>query len=247
MFGFVEWTQESKGRRGARIGERVIGGVTFLTLSLYREEKYRPLSLRHRSAAGAKLLRKAGVTRAVFPRDFPFLEVFEKQGITQVEELFLRRELAAAFAAFVLAQKGVSPVSANVAVVTDRMSAEVMRAVTDLCRRNRYVLLAAPRSADFCRELRRSYGVSVLQDPTEEQLRRADVLLLFSPRPELLAPGGTVLPLYEGAEGTFAWSAVLSGEALPAECDLSRLLAALREAGALRPECLEIRSVQVYA
>ena len=248
MFGFVEWTQESKSRRGAWTGERFIGGVRFLTLTLYREEKYRPLSQRRRCAAGAKLLRKAGVTRAVFPKDFPWLEVFEKQGVTPVADLPLRRELAASFAAFLLAERGVAPANANVAVAADRLSGEVMRAVTDLCRRNRYVMLDLPQgSGEFCRELRRSYGVSVLQDPTAEQLGRADVLLLFAPRTGAQTPGQAALPLYEGAERAFGWSAAAPGEALPAGCETTQLLAALREAGALRPECLEIRGVQFQA
>ena len=89
---------------------------------------------------------------------------------------------------------------------------------------------------ELCRQLRREYGVTLLLSPAKEQLEGADVLLLFDRR-EDLKPGGVVLPLYEGAQTPLPPLLLPPAmeERLPAGADRGQLLAALREAGALRP------------
>ena len=132
------------------------------------------------------------------------------------------------------------------AVTADRLSAEVIRTVTALCRRCRYLLLQVPYGGEaFCREMRRTQGVSIRLDPTAEQLEQADILLCFAPLRTPPAKGMLCLPLYAGAENAFTWSAAVPGQG--EEESRTALLAALWEVGALRPECLEVRSVTFRA
>lgn len=246
MFGYVEWSEEKGKRRGVTAGERIIGGVRFYAVTLYRGEKSRPAVLRRRCASAARLLKKADVGRAVLPLDAPCEEVFVRQGIRPVGDTALRRELAAELVSFAMAEHGLAPGGATVAVTAERLSAEVIRAVTALCRRSRYMLLSVPYGGEaFCREMRRTHGVSVLLDPTAEQLEQADVLVQFGARPDLKPKNKVTLPLYAGAAGAFSWSASVPGQGEPEE--RTALLAALWEAGVLRPECLEVRSLDFRA
>ena len=130
-----------------------------------------------------------------------------------------------------------SPGNAKVAVAGSQLTGELVRTVTELSLRNRYVLLDLPYGGEeLCRQLRREYGVTLLLSPAKEQLEGADVLLLFDRR-EDLKPGGVVLPLYEGAQTPLPPLLLPPAmeERLPAGADRGQLLAALREAGALRP------------
>ena len=81
--------------------------------------------------------------------------------------------------------------------------------------------------------------------PTAEQLEQADILVSFAPPRTPPARGKLCLPLYAGAEEAFTWSAAAPGQG--GEESRTALLAALWEVGALRPECLEVRSVTFRA
>jgi len=145
-----------------------------------------------------------------------------------------------------MAERGVRPGGATVAVMTDRLSPEVIRTVTALSRRSRYILLETSYGGEaFCRELRRTQGVSVLLSPATEQLEGADVLVQFVRREGLTPHNRVRLPLYAGAEDAFCWSALLPGESR--EEGNTALLAALWEAGALRPEELQVAGIRLYS
>lgn len=244
MFGYVEWSEARKSRRSVTAEERIIGGVRFCAVSVYRG-RGRQAELHRRCGRAARLLRRAGVGRVVLPPGAPE-ECFVHRGIRPVSDLGLRREVAAELTSFAMAQRGIQPGGATVAVTADRLSAEVIRTVTALCRRCRYLLLQVPYGGEaFCREMRRTQGVSIRLDPTAEQLEQADILLCFAPLRTPPARGKLCLPLYAGAEDVFTWSAAVPGQG--GEESRTALLAALWEVGALRPECLEVRSVTFRA
>jgi hypothetical protein len=105
----------------------------------------------------------------------------------------------------------------------------------------RYVMLAVPEGGeDLARELRRTYGVSLLLKPTRDQLERADALVLFSPRTDLSCENKVFCALYPGGEFTRGRIPVeLSGEwirPLPPNCDREQLAAALYAMGHLAAE-----------
>lgn len=65
------------------------------------------------------------------------------------------------------------PGGARVLVTANALSGEVVRTVTELALRHRYLLLTVPFGGEeLCRRLRREYGVSVLLNPTAEQMAR---------------------------------------------------------------------------
>ena len=99
-----------------------------------------------------------GVTRAVLPEDFAYGVQLEKYGVRPVSTLALRRRLASDWVRQGLAERGISPGGARIAVSAAQMTGELVRAVTELSLRHRYVLLDVfdPRT-----DLRRRSGVTL--------------------------------------------------------------------------------------
>ena len=238
MVGFVSWTEEKASRRS---GEASILRMRFLEVRLLRRKNTPVAILRRRAAGVAKKLQKWGVTHAVFPEAFPYTEIFEKYNVLPVEVMRLYRSIAGEWLRSELASRGISGAT-RVAVCADHLTGELVRAVTELCLRYRYVLLDIPDGGEeLARQLRREFGVSLLLRPTQEQIEAAEALLLFTPRPELHC--GVTLPLYDGADipAHVALSVPVQEERTPHGCRRDQLFAALCSAGVLRAEQIEVR------
>lgn len=197
MLGYIIY---GDGPKKPELGETRLPGGTFVTLRMGRPARPNgPLALgRARRAAGK--LREAGVRSAVFPVDFPYMAIFIRQGVCPVETLPLRRALAAPLTRRRLEGLGLSPAQAVIAVSGDRAMREVTETAKALALSYRYVLLSIHGGEEFAKSLRREYGISLLLKPSEEQLDRADALLLFSPRNDLAMGNPVLYTLYPGGE-----------------------------------------------
>lgn len=239
MIGILLWKESQKGigQRPVMLVERNILHMRFLCAEIVRGPRTPETALSWRVSSAARRLRRAGITQVVLPEGFLWGIQLEKHGLRPVSTLALRRRLAADWVRQGLAQQGVSPGGARVAVSAAQMTGELVRTVTELSLRHRYVLLDVPYGAEeLCRRLRREYGVSLLLGPDREQLETADALVLFDPRTDLRRKGGVTLPLYDEAEpmGGVSLPPALE-ERLPEGAGRGQLLAALMEAGVLRP------------
>ena len=175
------------------------------------------------------------------PRGLPYGAIFAKRGFLPVEVLPLYRSLAGEWLRAALAAKELSG-AATVAVCGDRLTGELVRTVTELCLRYRYVLLDIPDGGEeLARQLRREFGVSLILRPAAGQIAAADGVLLFTPRPELR--GGVVLALYDGTEVPKDVTLTLPAleDRLPVGCCREQLLAALCGAGVLRAAQIEMK------
>lgn len=239
MIGLLFWKEPQGGipLRTVTLAERSILRTRFLCAEIARGPRTAEMTLRRRAGTAARRLRRAGVTRVVLPERFAWGAQLERQGLRPVSTLSLRRRLAADWVRGALAEAGVSPAGARVAVSAAQMTGELVRTVTELSLRHRYVLLDVPYGGEeLCRRLRREYGISLLLGPDRPQLEAADALVLFDPRTDLRRTGGVTLPLYDEAApmGALSLPPALE-EQLPEGADRGQLLAALLEAGALRP------------
>ena len=237
MIALLEWAPPERGKRRKTV---TVKEDHVLHLRLYRAALQRgprtpETILRRRVLAAGKRLRKLGVTQAVLPAEFPYGQELARCGLRPVSTLSLRRALAADWVRWALEEKGQSPAGARVAVCAAQLTGEVVRTVTELSLRHRYVLLDLPYGGEeLCRQLRREYGVSLLLGPPKEQLEGADALVLFDARTDLKNPA--VLALYDESQPLPPVSLPPAmEEALPPGADRGQLVAALREAGILRP------------
>lgn len=239
MFGIVETAAHpERGRRG--MDQVTVGGMRFARVLVTLNPRTPDFLVRHRLTTAAKQLRRAGVTRAVYPEGFPYVQLFQRWGIQPAEVLPMYRELAPKLVSRAMEEKGLSSASAVIAVAGDRLSSELTKTVTALCLRNRYVQLDVPAGGEeLGRSLRRSLGVPLVVTSSGERLEQADVLVLFSERPTLSRGNGVVLPLYDEEALPPLPALNLPGEIaeqMPAGSSRTQLLAVLWETGVLRSD-----------
>ena len=237
--GYIIW---GNGSRKPALEERRLAGGRFAVLAMGSCAQLRGPLARARAGRAARRLWESGVRRAVFPVDFPYTELFLRQGVAPVETLPLRRTLAAPLTRRRLEALGRSPTEAVVGLSGARMSRELWEAARTLALSYRYVLLDAPGGEDLARELRREYGISLLLRPSADQLERADALLLFASRRDLTGENPILYTLYPGGEGgrgrlPLALPPALGDQAEP-NCDREQLAAALYAQGAVTLESL---------
>ena len=240
MLGYIVY---GDGPKRPELGERQLPGGTFVTLRMGLSAHPRgPLALA-RARQGARRLREAGVRSAVFPVDFPYTALFIRQGVSPVDTLPLRRALAAPLTRRRLEGLALAPTQAVVAVSGERASREVTETAKALALSYRYVLLSVRTGGeDFARTLRREYGISLLLDPSADQIDRADALVLFAPRGDLAQDNKILYTLYPGGEAGRGRLPLCLPKALEdqteSNCDREQLAAALYGLGVLPLETL---------
>ena len=239
MLGYIMY---GEGPKRPELGERQLSGGNFVTLRLGLHPRPNgPLAL-YRARQGARLLRESGVRTAVFPVDFPYTALFIRQGILPVDTLPLRRAMAAPLTRRRLERLGCQPTQAVVAVSGERATREILETAKALALSYRYVLLSARGGEDFARSLRREYGISLLLDPSADQIDRADALVLFAPRGDLAQDNKILYTLYPGGEAGRGRLPLCLPKALEdqteSNCDREQLAAALYGLGVLPLETL---------
>ncbi len=233
MYGYIEWTKEI---RRPVVTEREIQHLRFRCVTIPRRKGIPQFMQRRMASRAAGLLHREGVTRAVFPQEFPWSDIFAQQNIHPADPMMLYRALAAELVQARLDACGYRGKGVMVAVCARRLTEEVRRTVTELCIRNRYVMLAAPeRDEGFCRRLRREYGIPLVHTENADQLAKAAVMVRFAPEAKY-ADGQEVIDLFQGGIPLRETLSLLpEPEAqLPHGCDRMQLLAALYGAGAIR-------------
>lgn len=240
MMGLIVWQQPGAGKRLRTVTaqETAILRVPFLQVEVVRGPRTRPGTLERRIIRAAQKLRQAGVRYTVLPADYPPSQWPQRHGVGVVSTLSLRRSLAVELVRRITAERGLPPGSVRIAVTAGQMTGELVKTVTELTLGYRYVMLDVPYGGEeLCRRLRREYGVSLLLQPSREQLEEAQVLVSFDRRTDLTGNNEAVVALYEGAESAFPPLTVPPSveTQLPAGANRLQLLAALRGAGALAP------------
>ena len=238
MIGMLIWDRAGHGLRPVRMKEKSVLHVRFLCGEVTARERTAAVARSHRlRTAGRRLLRQ-GVERVVLPEGSA-ADVLPK-GLRPVSTLALRRAIAADWAGELLRLRQQPPGGARVLVTANALSGEVVRTVTELALRHRYLLLTVPFGGEeLCRRLRREYGVSVLLNPTAEQMAEAAVQIAFDP---VEAASGGFLPLYDEQLPLPALLLPPSIEAcLPKGVNRGQLLSVLWEHGALRPGQVTVR------
>ena len=141
-----------------------------------------------------------------------------------------------------LERQGLAPHRATVALRGLRVDRDMVRTAEQLCPNVRSLVIDAPRGGgELAGRLRREYGVSLLLHPTREQLEEAEALVLFDPRKDLTGGNPVLLRLYDESAPLPALSLppVLE-EKLPEGVNRGQLLAALREAGAVKRDQIAV-------
>ena len=143
----------------------------------------------------AKYLQKRRVSYAVFPKDYPYAEVFARCGVLPPPEKPLRMAKAAEIIRRAMARLGLAPERARIALCAPSQCAALEAAARELSKDVRYLALCAPNGERLARTLRWDCGASVHTLQTDERIA-ADLSVCFDDFP---LPDGLVLPLGSGA------------------------------------------------
>ena len=236
MVGMMLWEPSGHWTRPVTLKGVSVLHIRFLCARMAQDRRRNPLTERRRlRTAGKKLLRQR-VEQVVLPAGASAEALPE--GLRPVETLSLRRAIAADWCGELLRFRGENPAGARVLITADALSGEVVRTVTDLALRHRYLILKVPFGGEeLCRRLRREYGVSVLLHPGAEEA--AAVQIAFDPA---VSRGESFLPLYDEALPLPRLLLPPEVEArLPEGANRGQLLAALWEMGALRPGQISVK------
>ena len=141
----------------------------------------------------AKYLKWHRVRYAVFPKDYPCKSAFARLGIVLPPEQPLRMTKAAEIVRCAMAQRGLRPECARIALLSAAPSAALEAAARELARDGRYLSLCTPGQERIARSLRWDCGASVYEVQRGEQLV-SDLAVCFDDVPP---PFGAVLPLAE--------------------------------------------------
>ena len=234
MVGLLVWKEPEKRRKSVEVCERQILHVRVLCAEILRGPKTPDAVLRRRVLAAAKRLQKLGVQKVILPEDFLWRELLEQREIRSVSTVPLRQMMAADWVRWDLENRTIPSSGARVAIVCGGLSGAVVRTVTELALRHRYVMLKAPYGGEeLCRQLRREYGISLLLKPSQEQMESADAIVLFEKWGEERRQGR--IPLYDETVEMPALSLPPALEDfLPPGAERNQMLAVLLEAGAIR-------------
>lgn len=224
LYGWITW-----GEKGA-LERKELFSAPFLQAAVKRG-RWEAVT-RRRVRAAARKLRKAGIVQAVLPEGFGYREELEKEGVFPVSTLALRAEIASDWVRRALVDRGMAPSGAKVEVVAESLTAEVVRTVTELSLRHRYVGLLVPRGGEeLARRLRREYGVALQVNSGQGEQAAAVVQFTKGERQ------GTSLTLRLWDEGQSLPPLTLppnQEEVLPQGADRGQIIAALRKTGAVK-------------
>ena len=252
MFGILSLCQEEHGRGSAiRCHTEMICGICFFKAAVRCGRN--TFLMRRRLRRAALLMKRAGVHTALFPEQFSEDRLFEKYGVRRAKEAYLRKMTAGQIACRAMAERGINAALCPVALLGDRMTAPLRKALMEIALHARCTMLCAGGGGgEACSVLRRDYGVSVLRNAGEEQLCRAGVVLTFDAavpcgrKDCLWLPFGTVTQAqgYENAFGTVRYAAPPEIEKqIPDDCCRNALLSLLLELGILHAGDLEVVGV----
>ncbi len=251
MYGLLNF-EEKGGHHGSVVcASKNICGMHFFQVSVIHSA-YGFLE-KSRLKRAAKMMKKAGVHRALFPDGFSGMDIFENFGIAAVHENYLRAMTGAEIARRVMNEHHLSPTETCVGIAGEHMGADVRKALMTLALHVRYTILDLPGGGEgICSVLRREYGVSVLKADREKQLKSPDVILTFGDAKPwgdakcLWIPCGTCLEWdgYQNAASEVHYSVPPEIEAqIPADCSANAVLSLLLESGVVHENELEVSGI----
>lgn len=229
----------------------VIYGIRVLYMRMGISPSMKGKLVRKRMRQAVDMMRGARVGSVLFSKNFPYRDVILREGFQAMDESALIELLAGAIAARCAEGKEAAVFFA------DRMTGSAERAFRVICRQYRYIMTVSPGNSRLFTELTRSLGISVLQQPTESQLLKAQVAVFFAPPlgKTVLSDSCIAVPVKTHFVETVDCRRVVTGVTIgltggehnqvPAGFAAEPLVAAALEAGTLRLEDIQMTDLKI--
>ena len=166
-----------KGYRGVSVLPEDILGMKALRVRLEAMPDIRPAALKKRIHLAASVLRRQGIRKLCFKESFPYKEPSLWESFIEMDSVFLYETMAGQIASRISGDG-----EKTAAFFARRVLEREEKALLSLCRNYRYILVSIETGGPgVCSNIRRKFGISVVERPTERQLLGADTALFFSP------------------------------------------------------------------
>jgi len=240
-----------RGYKGLRTGETLILGIRAMTATLDITPSMPMKVVRKRIRYAAERMRAVRVRKVLFSEDFPYRELVLGEGFDEMDDSRLPELLAGKIASVFSGRDKVA------AFFAERLTSEAEHVFRQLCREYKYVMSAVEYyDGRLYHDLIRGLGISVIGQPTERQLAKADVAVFFSPpvRQTVLPEKCVAIPVCPAAlDGVVCRRAVAgmaveltNGKAphIPGGFPSMPLIAAAIDAGSLSREEVLVRTLE---
>lgn len=226
-------------------------GIRVLHLTVDKWRCKSPQAVHKRLQAMFERLQAARVGKVLFSQNFPYRLLFLTQWFTELSERSLMELMAGEIAVERSMERNC------VAFFTDHMTVNAELVLIELCRSFRYLLLIADAGDAFSLSLGRRYGISVITDPTDEQLLRAETAVFFNAphHRTVLSDGCITVPVDRDALNDVHCSVYVDGITvgfkdgralcLPEGFPASALISAALDAGTTSRDELQLEAVRL--
>ena len=251
--GMVERIRRGfRGYRGVSADWENVLGMKVLRVAFEVPDGKKRTALEKRIGFTIGLLKQQGIKQLGFSAGFPYKEIFIRAGFTGLKRDALYELLMCDIAVKAAVERNAAALFAR------RITLCVERALRGLCANYRYVMVEIESGGDLvCRNLRRAYGVSVIEKPSHKQLMTVNTALFFNqPLKKISLPDEcvTVAVNENMLEGVVCQNYVSAidveispqeANPLPAGYSRETFLAAAVSAGVLRGNHLTLNSVKI--
>lgn len=245
-----------RGYKGITDRNIVILGMRVLYITVDKTPSMRTGTVQKRIQFAVSRMRTERVGKVQFTKNFPYRELILREGFDEIDESHLMELFTGKI---VSALSGADKAAAFFA---NRLIGNAERVFCDMCSQFRYVM--ATLESDGTRliaALGRRLGISIIGQPTEKQLLKADVAVFFSPpRLTTVLPDHCIaVPVTGAAPDGVVCRKFVSGVTvelangktpdIPDGFDHEPLFAAAMDAGTLRGEDVrlsDIKMTEVY-
>lgn len=174
-----------RGYRGVAMMPEELLGMRAMRVCIETPIARKPNALSKRIQIAMSALHQQKIRKLSFRNHFPYKQQFLRESFFEIESLFLFQTMAGEIAAKISGDG-----EKTAAFFARRVMEYEERALISLCANYRYVMLQVDEGGSaVSRNIRRKYGISVIDKPTDYQLNGADMALFFSPpRRKIILP-----------------------------------------------------------
>ncbi len=238
-----------KGQNGVKCRQITVLGMRTVYITIEKPRGAHPRKVKKLIENAAAQLRAQRAPAVLFSENFPYREQILREGFMETDERPLMEMLAGTIA------RRAAGGEKSAVLFTERLTSNVLKTLSELCRSFRTVMLVSDSGNDACRSIGRQLGVSIVFNPPAGQIENADAAVFFNAphNKVVLSEKTAVIPTARGALLGVSYGTAVSGvdieldggaqESVPDGFALTPLAAAAVDCMALGRASIRLRGI----
>ncbi len=241
-----------RGYKGINYKDIIVLGMRALYVTIDKTPSMPSITAQNRVKHAAERMRASHAGKVLFSKNFPYRELVLREGFDDIDESLLMETLIGKIVTEFSGRDKVGAFFAN------RLTGSAERTFCEMCRDFRYVMAALDSdSSRLLGSLSRRLGISVIGQPTIQQLSKADVAVFYSPpRSAVVLPEKCIaIPVSDTYLDDVIYSKAVTGVtfelnsrralSIPDGFPHEPLFAAAIDAGTLRREDVLLKDIKI--